>query len=284
MMRVSVKAAFEIALHAALLSVPVFLSAVLHASDSLYRQVPTNESELSSNITTVGFGLRHFSILFNETTEEEDIRFSDEQQEALGSNYLTAHTLYHVLNGLMWICLILPLIVSMDNRRRRNTEPLLAMSQLATSLGTVYVPWMIVLTLLMAVPFALLSQSNLCGPSYLQLGYDIEDAGHHDEDLEGTYAITHSDIPTKCEIGASSIGFIAGTVAWPLVLLMQANILRRRGHKLELNHQLAIVLDRKNFDVKECSLDGSEKELADDETSYSDSDAGNESLGGIRYI
>lgn len=284
---ISIKAVFEALAHATILMGPIFLGAVLHASDSLYRQLPSNEDDLSMNVTEVGFGIRHFSILYNETAEEEDIRFSDEQEEALGSQHFAAHILFHALDGLMCLFLILPIVIAIYNRWWKNMEPLLVLSRLTASLAGIYVPLMMVLTILMVVPFALLSKSNLCGPSYVQLGFAEEDASmssdeddHHNDchsDLEGTYAIIHEDIPANCEMGVSSIGFIAGTAIWPLIMLVQISFLRRRSEKLERDHQLAIVLDRRDFAIEQGSVEGV-KDLADDETSCSSNDENEEIL------
>ena len=72
------------------------------------------------------------------------------------------------------------------------------------------------------------------------------------------------------------IGCIVSTIAGPLGLLFQMFqmfLLRRRGHKLDLDHQRALVLDRRYSGVEEGSVNGSveDKALADDESLFSDS-------------
>jgi hypothetical protein len=279
----SFKATLEVLVHGLILVAPLFLGGVLHASDSLFRQIPTNYEDLNENITEVGFGIRHFSVLYNETTEEEDVRFSDEQQDELGRQHSAAHITFHALQGLMWMILILPMLVAIFNRWWKKMAPLLALSKFTASLSRLYVPLMIVLTLLMAVPFVLLSKSNLCGPMYMQLGFaeeeaslssdeDDHDNGCHSNDLEGTYAIMHEDVPATCEMGPSSIGFIAATAIWPVIMMVQIYFLRLRSEKMERDYQLAIVLDRTNFAIDQGSVEG-EKDLADDETSFSSSES-----------
>ena len=239
-----------------------------------------NEDYLSRNITKVGFGIRYFSDLFNETTAEKDIRFSDEQEGELGFQHYTAHIVYHALHGLMWICLILPIAMAVYNRWWVKMEPLDTLSKLVTSLARFYVPMMLVLTILMIIPFVLLSKSNLCGRSYVQLGFAAEEASSSSDEkddcdsieLEGTYAIIHDDIESSCEIGPSGIGFLAATILWPLIILVQIYFLRRRSKSLERQHQLnVLVLDHKDFSIDQGLVEGV-KDLADDQTSVSSSD------------
>ena len=55
-------------------------------------------------------------------------------------------------------------------------------------------------------------------------------------------------------------------------MMVQIYFLRLRSEKMERDYQLAIVLDRTNFAIDQGSVEG-EKDLADDETSFSSSES-----------
>ena len=295
----SVKVALEALLHTTLLLGPLFSSGILHQSDSLIRQIPS-AFDPSNNITEVGFGIRHFSIIFRNDTEVEDIRFSDEQEDALGREHNAAHIVFHVLHGFMWMFLVLSVMVPAVYygrqwwKNNRSGPKALALAKLTGWIAKVYLPALILLTLLMVVPYGLLTQSNLCNSEYVELGYAMEvdndssddrdfgDEDHHchDDDFEGTYAKLHFDVDSRCEFATpSGLGFLVTNLSvLPLLLFMQHCVLRRRAAQFQAESQLA-EMNREEFGVEQGNDDGNaeeevvKRELADDETSVSSSES-----------
>jgi hypothetical protein len=247
--------------HAVILLAPIFYSSVLHNSDSMLKHAPAYHGDLdmTGNITEIGFSIRNFS-----TKGTEDISFSHEQQDAFGDNYTAAHATYHVLMALMWIALLYPLVIGLISKLvscYENTRVVTCQEEgakYARIYGKIVSPVLIVLSLLFVVPFAFLMNSSLCGPSYMELQFGIEDESsdsssssssdesedyydddrHHHEgcggpDYEGTIAVFHEEIPATCTIGPSGIGFLCLTVIYPLVLIAHAYFLMRTANRLE---------------------------------------------------
>ena len=108
-----------------------------------------------TNITEIRFGLRHFSLhhgfddssdsssssedyggyvlayglgnsssssVQNGTAAPEEfdnayyVHFSEEQEDALGSNYEAAHVTYHILDAFMILCFLVPLFLGLKHR------------------------------------------------------------------------------------------------------------------------------------------------------------------------
>jgi hypothetical protein len=209
----------------------------------MMRQVP-DVADPANNITTVGFGIRKFSV--NGT---EDVRFSDDQKDALGDQHMAAHTTYHIFWGFM-----------MDGK--------VVLARTARSIAKFTIPFMILFTILMAAPFILLTRSNLCGPNYIELRYeqesdassDAEDewGNHGCDDYEGTIAIVHKDVGATCELGASGVGTAVMLCLWPFLMVAQAFFLNSRAKKMEAAIENAItvapvieVYDTNNKDATE---------------------------------
>ena len=283
--------ALEVTMHIIVLMAPLFFTGIIHNSDSLLKQVPLLTDNMNEfNIT--GFGLRDFSLIYNETNEDEDIKFSDEQQDTFGSNYRAAHITYHVFQGIMILSFIMPFLCALINRWYRRFDCLQVGSKLAKSLANVYIPLIVVTMLLMIIPFWLLTQSGLCGPNYIELGFteevetmddidqfdDMDDHDHHYNynyscvDLVGSYAIVHDDIPSTCEIGASGIGYLVSIGVWSLVLMVQTMILRRRGYQLELEYQLKIAMNGCESDFATATAVEMDKATFDDDFSTKSDD------------
>jgi uncharacterized membrane protein YhaH (DUF805 family) len=188
----------EVLLHGSCLLAPYWISQVLSNSDSMITQVPET-IDGANNITKVGFAIHSFSI-----GESEDIEFSDEQEDALGDQHKAAKILYFVFTSFMWLALIVPVLMGAVHRwGGSKMDGRLVMSKMTRSLARVSIPVVVVSTILMAIPFVLLSRSNLCGPNYIELRFQdeemsaesSEDASDYDcNDLEGTIAIMHEDI------------------------------------------------------------------------------------------
>ena len=115
------------------------------------------------------------------------------------------------------------------------------------------------MTLLMAIPFGLLWKSNLCGPQYVELGYQLEydDDSSDDQDdhygcggpdYEGTYFLVHEDVNSNCQMGNSGIGFLAAIIIYPLVLLGEAWFLNLRANQIDYYLEQNESKDSKNHD------------------------------------
>jgi uncharacterized membrane protein YidH (DUF202 family) len=232
----------HVALHASVLMAPLWISGVLHGSDSMLTHVPYSFSEVdaSRNITEFGFALDKFSI--NGT---EDIGFSDEQEDAFGNEFMSAKVLYYFIRFMMFMALLLPISFALFRLVRKQMDRRLILSKLARTYAVISGPVMVVCTVLMAIPFVLLMRSNLCGPNFLELRYSAEiesedesgceDFFHHHgcHDMEGTVAIIHEDVSASCEFGASGVGFICLTAIFPFFLCAQAYFMNRTAKKLE---------------------------------------------------
>jgi hypothetical protein len=252
----------KVLLHASLLLAPFWISGVLHNSDSMMRQVP-DVADPANNITTVGFGIRKFSV--NGT---EDVRFSDDQKDALGDQHMAAHTTYHIFWGFMIAALCTPLIMAMVRRWWCKMDGKVVLARTARSIAKFTIPFMILFTILMAAPFILLTRSNLCGPNYIELRYeqesdassDAEDewGNHGCDDYEGTIAVVHEDVGATCELGASGVGTAVMLCLWPFLMVAQAFFLNSRAKKMEAAIENAItvapvieVYDTNNKDATE---------------------------------
>jgi hypothetical protein len=238
----------EVLLHASFLLVPFWFSGVLHSSDSMMHQVP-DVVDPANNITTVGFGIRKFSV--NGT---EDVSFSDEQQDTLGDQHTAAHVTYHVFWGVMIVALCIPLIKAMICRWWCNKmEGRTVLACMTRSIAKRTIPIMILFTILMAAPFILLTRSNLCGPNYIELRYDLEvdassDSGedewdHHGcDDYVGTLAIVHEGVGATCELGTSGVGTAVMLCLWPFFMVAQAFFLNSKAKKMEAAIENVIVV------------------------------------------
>jgi hypothetical protein len=186
----------------------------------------------------VGFGIRDFSV-----GNATDIRFSDDQEDALGGHHFAAHMAYEVFSILTLIFLLIPILVAIKHRCWNKTNTRLVLSKMIKSFAKVYTPLIVLCTLLMAIPFGLLAKSNLCGPHYIELGFQEESSSDDsssddfDSDFEGTFATVHDDISATCQLGRSGMG-VAAMAVWPFILLAQAYLLNRRGNELERDIQL----------------------------------------------
>jgi uncharacterized membrane protein YhaH (DUF805 family) len=209
----------EVLLHGSCLFAPHWISNVLSKSDSMITQVPET-IDAANNITKVSFAIHSFSI-----GESEDIRFSDEQEDALGDQHKAAKILYFVFASFMWLALIVPVLMGAVHRwGSSKMDGRLVMSKMARSLARVSIPVVVVSTILMAVPFVLLTRSNLCGPNYMELRFQ--------DDVEGTIAIVHEDIGASCELGTSGVATAIALGVWPFILLLQALFLNSKANKL----------------------------------------------------
>jgi hypothetical protein len=225
----------EVLLHGSCLLAPYWISQVLSNSDSMITQVPET-IDGANNITKVGFAIHSFSI-----GESEDIEFSDEQEDALGDQHKAAKILYFVFTSFMWLALIVPVLIGAVHRwGPSKMDGRLVMSKMTRSLARVSIPVVVVSTILMAVPFVLLTRSNLCGPNYMELRFqdqemsaESEDDSDYDcHDLEGTIAIMHEGIGASCELDRSGVATAIGLVVWPFLLLVQAFFLNSKANKL----------------------------------------------------
>jgi hypothetical protein len=229
----------QVALHASVLMAPMWISGILHGSDSMLTHVPSfSDVDASRNITEFGFGLREFSI--NGT---EDIEFSDEQEDAFGKEFMSAKVSFYCFASIMFVALLLPLCFALY-RLVRKMDRRLILSKLARTYAVISGPTMVICTVLMAIPFVLLLRSNLCGPNFIELRYSTEiesedesgseafyDCGSHD--MEGTVAIIHEDVGASCEFGASGVAFICLTSIFPFFLMAQAYFMNRTAKKLQ---------------------------------------------------
>jgi hypothetical protein len=273
-------------LHAVLLVLPILSSNILHDSDKIWTQqavmIADPTTTVNNNWTTVEFGLRAFRVVqedendtieYNDTTifldnSLDDITFSYQQQEAFGSSYRAAHILFHVWNALQWLSVVLPLLVYGWNRlslhrQQKQKQPSSSNEnsnvashyrfawQLARMYVDVYLPLLMVLTASMVVPFFLLKESNLCGPSYIQLGFtaeqdDEDDGASRDEDDDvdfvGSFAIVHSDMSASCSMGRTGKWFLVSQVATVLLSAVHIVWMRRCAYYLELQYQLSQVI------------------------------------------
>jgi hypothetical protein len=270
----TIRTSLEGVLHTLILIAPFFITGALHASDSLFTQVPATIN-VDSNIMEVGFGIRQFSV-----GNATDIRFSDEQQDALGGHHFAAHMAYHVFSALLWIFLLVPILTAIKHRWWNKTNTTLVLLKTMKSFDKVYIPLIMLCTLLMAIPFGLLAKSNLCGPHYIELGFQEESSSDDsssddfDSDFEGTFATVHDDISATCQLGRSGMGIAVLMAAWPFILLAQAYFLNRRGNELERDIQLAeelkiadatISVSDKNGDedtIESTNEDGNMKEIS----------------------
>jgi spore maturation protein SpmB len=271
----TIRTSLEGVLHTLILIAPFFITGALHASDSLFTQVPATIN-VDSNIMEVGFGIRQFSV-----GNATDIRFSDEQEDALGGHHhVAAHMAYHVFSALLWIFLLVPILTAIKHRWWNKTNTMLVLLKMMKSFAKVYIPLIIFCTLLMAIPFGLLAKSNLCGPHYIELGFQEESSSDDsssddfDSDFEGTFATVHDDISATCQLDRSGMGIAVLMAAWPFILLAQAYFLNRRGNELERDIQLAeelkiadatISVSDKNGDedtIESTNEDGDMKEIS----------------------
>lgn len=254
----TIRTSLEGVLHTLILIAPFFITGALHASDSLFTQVPATIN-VDSNIMEVGFGIRQFSV-----GNATDIRFSDDQEDALGGHHFAAHMAYHVFSILLLIFLLVPILVAIKHRWWNKTNTMLVLWKTMKLFAKVYIPLIALCTLLMAIPFGLLAKSNLCGPHYIELGFQEEsssdDSSSDDSDLdfEGTFVTVHDDISATCQLGHSGIAVAFLMAVWPFVLLAQAYLLNRRGNELERDIQLAKEIERieKTFSVSDKNGDG----------------------------
>jgi hypothetical protein len=220
----------EVLLHGSCLLAPYWISKVLSESDSMITQVPET-IDAANNITKVGFAIHSFSI-----GESYDIEFSDEQEDALGDQHEAAKILYYVFTSFMWLALIVPVLMGAFHRwGSSKMDGRLVMSKMTRSLARVSIPVVVVSTILMAVPFVLLTRSNLCGPNYMELrfqDYDLDEKSDCHDDIEGTIAIVYEDIGAACELGRSGVATAIGLGVWPFILLVQAFFLNSKAKKL----------------------------------------------------
>lgn len=226
----------ETLLHVALVTAAFFISGLLHNSDSLMTQVPA-ETDAANNITKVDFGIKKFSIGNN-----EDIDFSDEQKDALGVSWSSSHFSWHILQAFMIAGLVIPVIIAIKRRCCCGMDKRLVFSNLLKNFAMYSIPLIAILTILMAVPFVLLTRSNLCGPNYIELRFEQEleysgddDDNYHDDciDLQGTVAIVHDDVSASCSVAPTGIAAAVLLALWPFVMVGQALLLNWRGNKLE---------------------------------------------------
>jgi len=200
---------------------------VLSNSDSMITQVPET-IDAANNITKVGFAIHSFSI-----GESEDIEFSDGQEDALGDQHKAAKILYFVFTSFMWLALLVPVLMGAVRRwGSSKMDGRLVMSKMTRSLARVSIPVVVVSTILMAVPFVLLTRSNLCGPNYMELRFQDHDLEEDCNYVEGTIAIVHEDIGASCELGRSGVATAIGFGVWPFILLVQAFFLNSKANKL----------------------------------------------------
>merc|ERR1712137_87266 len=100
------------------------------------------------------------------------------------------------------------------------------------------IPVVIVCTVLMSIPLVLIRQSKMCGPSYIELGYEnaTDSSSHYncgEDEFIGTNATILEDASVRCELGASSIGVCVLIGVWPFLLLAQAYFLNARANGIE---------------------------------------------------
>lgn len=282
-MREKFRTVLEVAAHTMVLLIPIWSAGILHESDSLIHQIPSDESIADhEGLAEIGFGIRHFSFvgILNSTDYAEDVSFSDEQQDALGGYHTASHILYHFLHGSLWISLCAPLGFYFYRRWVSKESPLLNASKLSKSLATMAIPLIIGWSLLMLIPFFLLTRSNLCDSKYMELGFELEadssdsedDGDHCGSEWIGTYASVVDDVSSTCEIfSPSSIGFLVSRLVIPFLLIIQARFLNHRAHQLETKHQLEQVLSRRDFTVEKDIEDSVVKEIDDAATVTSES-------------
>ena len=258
----------ELTVHGMLLLAPIALTCVLHESDSLLHQLPLSTTA-DDTFPSVGFGLRYFSIEINNNNESSidhgfgDISFSDEQEDAVGSYHIASHYLYHAVTALMWLALLVPLLVAVRHGWYDQIHPTLVFVKLCQTLVRRTVPALMALTLLLLVPFGLLFQSNLCGPTYIELGFDynatLEESTSSDDrgdDYDGTFAVNHSDVPSECDWGTSGISFAMTIFLLQAVMALHGMCLDRRCEKLKADYSQEMI-------------DGTLKGYVDDEATLS---------------
>jgi uncharacterized membrane protein YhaH (DUF805 family) len=234
--RVLILTTLAVLVHGTCLLAPYWISTVLSKSDSMITQVP-EAIDAANNITKVGFAIHSFSI-----GENEDIEFSDKQEGVLGDQHEAAKILYYVFTSCMWLALIVPVLMGAVRRwGSSKMDGQLVLSKMTRSLARVSIPVIVVSTILMAVPFVLLTRSNLCGPDYMELRFQdhelevTSDSGEWSfrcHDVEGTIAIVHEDIGATCELGRSGVATAIGLGVWPFILLVQAFFLSSKANKL----------------------------------------------------
>jgi len=203
-------------------------------------QVP-DQIDIANNITRVGFGLKHFSILGIETVAD-DIEFSDEQKDAFGGEWKAAHVTYHTFASFMMIAIVVPVLLAIKQVWRSKMDKSLAMANMTKTYAKISIPVLLFSTIFMICPWVLMFRSNICGPSYIQLGYQEQPADFEAQEatidndwwdgLEGTFATVHPDIKSSCELGTSSVLMASFLGVWLLVLIVQAMVLYNRGNQL----------------------------------------------------
>jgi hypothetical protein len=248
----------EVLLHGSFLLAPYWFSQVLSNSDSMITQVPET-IDAANNITKVGFAIHYFS-----SGEAEDIEFSDEQEDALGDQHEAAKILYYVFSSFMWLALIVPVVVGAVRRwGSTKMDKRLVMSKMTRSLAKVSIPVVIISTILMAVPFVLLTRSNLCGPNYMELRF-LE---YEVDDIEGTIAIVHEDVGASCELGSSGFATAIGLGVWPFLLVVQAYyFLSSKANRLEADFKRSVKNRALEAPLIEVNDKNSKEEEEDDAT------------------
>lgn len=190
--------------------------------------------------TTIGFGLYKFSIDSLSGPTVENIKFSAEQEDVFGTEWVAARVNYRTWQSFIWVAVLLPLICAFIEYCRNQQGSILI--KLTRRFLRATIPVVIVCTILMSVPLALMRQSNMCGPSYVELGYENVTASSSADDDDfvcdrdlyvGTNATFHDDLSASCDFGASGVNACALIGVWPLVLLVQGIFLNARANRLE---------------------------------------------------
>ena len=242
--------------HASILVAPIFITEILHNSDSLWTHIPET-TVVDDNITKIGFGVKYFQI-----GNATDIEFSEGQRDVV--DHETAHTVYHVFETLMVVGMVLPLLVTLNRLYMNEMNALEVKSKLSKSLATVYIPW-IALCMILNVSLTMwlmASQSSLCtGNAYMELGYervyeedssssldswDDDGSGCHYEEWMGTFALPHPDIKASCQLRRGGVGAISGVLVWTLVMTLQVCVLYYRSN--QWNHQLQLAKATETID------------------------------------
>jgi hypothetical protein len=142
----------------------------------------------------------------------------------------------------MILAFIVPIISAVIQSSTGKMQGKSIFSRVAKYYSCVSIPLIVVFTLLMVVPFTLLAVSNLCGPNYIELRFQVsKDYDDHDDGcdqyLQGTEAIIHEDVPAKCQLGRSGIATVVMIGIWTLVLIVQAFVLYHRGKALQVEDE-----------------------------------------------
>jgi hypothetical protein len=150
----------------------------------------------------------------------------------------------------MWIALVAPVAVGLAYKVLFNFAVTRKefVARLTRTYAKISSPILILTTMLMIIPFFLLWNSDLCGPSYMELqygpktGWDTSSSSHSSgdhksadypsdgdqEEFEGTTALLHDGLLASCQISwggkvyLSWIGFY-----YPLILMVNAYVLLR---------------------------------------------------------